>query len=281
MSTDRTRHRDSRGGLVSDRQGTSITGQASDTIERYCLGCDYSLQGLTEDRCPECGRPSDANTFYTGCDGTPMGPTARWWYRPIGIPISLTATAAAGLILWDAAVPGGHLWARGYGVFASVLVLLAWWTRFVTFRGVARRYGAPGWKARARRYWLYPPLAIVLALLLSWTNVPIYTGFFVSKYEMDRLARRAAGQKSYTHHPDQLVGIYPAEDVVTVLGGVRFRVPGSGRPAGFAWFPGYVPTGSVAPRYRRIFGNWYIWRDEHPRYLRRSWLHERIYGRAL
>lgn len=27
-----------------------------DAVASWCLGCDYPLNGLTENRCPECGR---------------------------------------------------------------------------------------------------------------------------------------------------------------------------------------------------------------------------------
>ncbi len=36
---------------------------------KHCLGCSYLLEGLSEDRCPECGRPfdpDDLNTFRLG-----------------------------------------------------------------------------------------------------------------------------------------------------------------------------------------------------------------------
>lgn len=37
--------------------------------ERHCLSCAYILNGLAENRCPECGRafdPADATTFVLG-----------------------------------------------------------------------------------------------------------------------------------------------------------------------------------------------------------------------
>ena len=42
---------------------------ASDTTlsgpTKYCLGCSYALDGLPENRCPECGRPFDPDESRT------------------------------------------------------------------------------------------------------------------------------------------------------------------------------------------------------------------------
>ncbi len=43
--------------------------QSMEDTNRYCRGCDYILQGVTENRCPECGLifdPTDDRTFRAG-----------------------------------------------------------------------------------------------------------------------------------------------------------------------------------------------------------------------
>lgn len=58
----------------------------------YCLGCDYCLDHLTEQRCPECGRtfdPSDFTSFKSGQTKLRRKLTGRICF----------ACAAAGMIL--------------------------------------------------------------------------------------------------------------------------------------------------------------------------------------
>ncbi len=44
--------------MVNDDPSPSEIAEAADT-GRHCDFCDYNLTGLTENRCPECGRPFD------------------------------------------------------------------------------------------------------------------------------------------------------------------------------------------------------------------------------
>jgi hypothetical protein len=74
---------------------------------RYCLVCDYRLDGLAESRCPECGRtfdPADADSVALG---RPMGRLGRVFLRPPGRPTALLTLAAAALTLLAAADPAG------------------------------------------------------------------------------------------------------------------------------------------------------------------------------
>jgi len=61
----------------------------------YCRNCWYILDGLSEHRCPECGRPFDPDnrrTYHTR-------PRARWWWRTLArtaiVLFILLAIAAA------------------------------------------------------------------------------------------------------------------------------------------------------------------------------------------
>src|SRR5436190_23642408 len=70
-----------------------------------CLQCDYLLRGLTEPRCPECGRefdPADPKTYATG---PRIGWLSRRMLAPIGWPFFVLAIAAVSLLLWTSGVP--------------------------------------------------------------------------------------------------------------------------------------------------------------------------------
>jgi len=75
---------------------------------RYCLGCSYVLDGLPENRCPECGRPfepDDPTTFSMSPRGARISLLYKTWPGRI-------ALVAAGLILLtiilDLGVDYGH-----------------------------------------------------------------------------------------------------------------------------------------------------------------------------
>jgi hypothetical protein len=77
----------------------SIALPSSDPPRGRCLKCDYPLQGLTESRCPECGRrfdPADPKTMRFGRRGER---TQRWLIKPVGWPTFVLAVAATGGVL--------------------------------------------------------------------------------------------------------------------------------------------------------------------------------------
>src|SRR6266481_2521368 len=93
---------------------------ASSTIaetHRLCFGCDYSLNGLTSDRCPECGRPFDRNVPSTFNTRGPM----MWWERLI-----LRQPARAAWWITGIAIAAA-LWAGRTPTPASTLDWMLWW----------------------------------------------------------------------------------------------------------------------------------------------------------
>ena len=70
-----------------------------DLVVGFCIGCGYSLRGLSDHRCPECGRafdPGNGKTFLK----TPHGHVARWLARPLGWPVVVLAFVAAGGVMF-------------------------------------------------------------------------------------------------------------------------------------------------------------------------------------
>lgn len=59
-----------------------------DRVPPFCLGCRYSLKGLRQGECPECGRPFDLSDHST----------VAWEYRRHGAIWSLHRSAALMLI---------------------------------------------------------------------------------------------------------------------------------------------------------------------------------------
>jgi hypothetical protein len=132
--------------------------------EGSCLGCGYALRGLTEPRCPECGRgfdPLDPRTFRAG---RPISRLTRLILRPVGLLWVILSLIGLGLVLsatrWPTAwrVPFRDLplywrlvreprkqlltptdWLYTIGIVLSCLVLLAWLIRVLAQWATMRR----------------------------------------------------------------------------------------------------------------------------------------------
>jgi hypothetical protein len=153
--------------------------------QAYCLGCRYNLRGLTEPRCPECGRafdPGDPRTWSTTAIRKrrlsvlipiyvlPLALLAAFWIqfvltrgprygiRGLGSAVWATALSACGPILW--VLPD---WCYRAPAAVYVLVALLWggWLALVS-RSPLRRLP----------YWVHALLAVAA---LVWCFVGFAT----------------------------------------------------------------------------------------------------------
>src|SRR5689334_6297711 len=108
-----------------------------------CLDCGYSLRGLPESRCPECGRrfdPDDPVTFDTG---RPMWRSMRWFVQPTGFVRPLVWIATS-LMICAGSTPGMD----DRFLLASLLLwvgIVAFWI----YRSLARRIMVRVYKSSA------------------------------------------------------------------------------------------------------------------------------------
>ena len=116
----------------------------------YCLGCSYCLEGLTKNRCPECGRrfnPMDGNSFAAQPESQ----------RSDSFGKILLVAAFIGLLLFLSFFGGGFgtfFFVVGFCVQAVVLL--------VGLVSAVFRLSRPSW-ARA--------IAIVIAVLQLGTTI--------------------------------------------------------------------------------------------------------------
>lgn len=67
--------------------------------EMYCIDCKYQLKGLTENRCPECGREFDPDSPLTFS-------ISAWTHHPINTAIGFVLLF---IVLWRAASGSGDI----------------------------------------------------------------------------------------------------------------------------------------------------------------------------
>lgn len=224
-----------------------------------CRACGYALRGLTEPRCPECGRafdPADSRTVYLG---RVPGWFARLLLRPPGWPLQSCLTLLALLALFSVSTPGGYFLVDLLAYFGLAVLGFVWLMRLVLAIAAAVYYRHA--LARAWR-WALVPVAIAVVIVLVRARVPLRLRFELSHGALDRLA---AGVVSGTVDPNDVVGhwvgTYPVERVERLPGGMRFIVRDTGflYAGGFAYSPGQAPTVVGEDRYHHIAGPWYEW----------------------
>jgi hypothetical protein len=125
-------------------------------VQAYCLGCRHNLRGLTEARCPECGRPFDPRDPRTWTTSAvrkqrlavlipmyyfPLALVALLWTRCIvsrGAPYGLyepgttiwaTALSACGPLL--DVLPRSMLYWQSPGVYGLAAVLWLGWLALI------------------------------------------------------------------------------------------------------------------------------------------------------
>jgi hypothetical protein len=229
---------------------------------RFCLRCGYSLYALPELRCPECGRAFDPADPLSFARHPRPGDLVCRLSRPLGWPIHTLAAALALLTLSSAGTPGGHFGLMLLSVSGWTLLGFIWLVRLAVRRSIITWYG-PLEESRAGRSqsWLVAPVILGLVMLLAGWRIPLLIGFAVSKPAMDRLVVQAAQVPPGSLLQDQRVGLYVAENIVSIPGGVRFLVRGSGfiDRSGFAFCVDGLPLREGNDRYDPLGRGWYVW----------------------
>lgn len=221
----------------------------------HCLKCGYSLTGLTEPRCPECGRefdPLDPRSFQIG----PLNRLQRAALAAPGRIFNGAAVATAILTCAAAAPPGGYFLLILIVVKAWIVLAAVWVVRSI-LRGIAAsRANATLSKADARR-WAFAPTAFLATILLVVLSAPFWFTYWVSRPFMDSVA-----QQSRSEMPNApMIGLYPVARIERIEGGIRFRIWGGGflNETGFAYCPDHPPPAYGEDLYKHVSDGWYSW----------------------
>jgi len=111
--------------------------------------------------------------------------------------------------------------------------------------------------------WWVAPVIKVVVVLLCMANIPGSTAYIISRSDMNQIAAKVTSADKGSKFSSQWVGVYPADKIEQMDGGMRFRVKGAGsRFVLRIWFcfsPDGVPasTGSIV-QVEHFDGDWYL-----------------------
>jgi hypothetical protein len=153
----------------------------------FCLNCAYCLHGLSEQRCPECGRqfdPEKPATFSI----RPIGRLAAYLLTPPGWVLHVYVILSSGCLLWLFSNPASSLWGWLFGLLMWSPLALFWGGRLFAYV-LARILYCPRRKETVGSVsrWLAAPGLVLLAVLLIRANVPMLVRFRLSLPEIEQL----------------------------------------------------------------------------------------------
>lgn len=200
--------------------------------DAHCLGCSYSLRGLPEHVCPECGRAFDPKDPSTYRRGTWVPYWRRWAGPPKAWHILLAVVVTLGLLQaysepgYSSVLPtagGVCCLFMPSGVLALAVLTLSSGARLVatvldSMRARLDRDRPP--KAHAAR-WAVLPLCLLVLVSASVTRWPLYARFHLSRTALERTARGYLDGTETSKAPGW-VGLYRFRDVRQQDGGVAF-----------------------------------------------------------
>lgn len=178
-----------------------------------CLGCGYSLRGLADDVCPECGRafdPGDRSTFKVRRGAL----TWRWLAQPPNVWHLIWMAALTIYCFEGLSRPGCERVAAGIWLLLALLPALDYVIRLAaTLADRERAARDRGFRPPKRRWrWAVTPLCIVLLSVGSRTDWTMRVRFQMSRPGMERRARQILTDPTATTDITWL-GLYPISEV--------------------------------------------------------------------
>jgi hypothetical protein len=242
------------------------TGRAGLSAHR-CLHCDYIIDNLSENRCPECGRTFDLRDARTHYVGGPLSHVSRRLLKPPGLFLH-GATIAAALAVMEPRSRVQLEDSLGWTGVVAPIILATWLLRLGLRIAIGVRRHMPVFRPRlCTLRWLVLPAALAASWLLADTAFPFRLRVYLSRPAMDHLAKACLALPPDAALPQPAwVGLFPAVGMHRIDGGISFLIPNSGFCCAveFAYSPDRTPTG--IHEFTHVSGNWYMthcqWLDQ-------------------
>ena len=237
------------------------TEQSAKSLPR-CLDCNYALIGLSENRCPECGRAFDPNDPRTWRASRRFPAHSRWLIKPTGRLFFLFVFGVCLLMLYADIPPGGYAMFMTGSIIAGFFLALFWLVRLIVCVAASVYYRPVPSSRRDIFRWLVPPLVAVFTVFLVSLNVPLFIAYRLSRPAMDRFARQILNDEIAVPKSCR-VGAYQVIHVEKDADCVHFIVSGTGLldECGFEYYPQIPPSKRPRPQYPALSDGWFIWEN--------------------
>ena len=231
--------------------------------DAVCLQCKYRLYGLTEPRCPECGRAFDpANSATYLASSTP-----RWAQRaqPPHEAMSLLIIGLAILSLVDASKPYPFaLPGACFSVVIGGIALTDWLVRGAAWIDSMRHKLEPRFRSESRPGWHWGVLPFCLVLVVSThiINWPLQLRFRLSLPAFEKAAAEIVHGENFVAG-GRWVGLYRVcATRVSRTGNITFSIGHRGffpDDAGFLFTPSSQTSSEYSADY--LMRNWWTYMD--------------------
>jgi hypothetical protein len=233
-----------------------------------CHGCYYSLQGLKENRCPECGLTFDRDDLTSVHLGPAPSEVERVLHFPLGWPALHTAACLAAVASFCATSAPGWYTAPTFiacGIWLGIAFLLAvhiWVSIKLSPNSAVRKRVLQ----REWRHWLFAAALLMATLLVVLLDVPLRLTFTLSQPALQRTAQQYATVRHTTRPYSGWIGWYHISQIESDANGVRFVIAGSlyWYPCGIEYRTGPQGVRQTAPiiggpsTYKRLSHAWFL-----------------------
>lgn len=215
----------------------------------YCMKCDASLNGVSQDVCPKCGGPFQIAKPETVNDGLPLGSWGRWALHPFGWKMHLfTALLSFIILLMPWFYSNLDLQLRVLGLL--VLPFIIWLFRLLAYLGTGIAL-KQSWRRLFKRWkcTLVFPGMVMLMLWYINQQIPLRIEIVFHQPQLNQLASQVTAGQKITRTE---LGSYTFEWEDPVSNCPTLRCPETGDILVF--HPGGPPPN---PR----FSLWHLWGD--------------------
>ncbi len=242
-----------------------MTETATEKPIGLCLDCDYPLQHLQTNRCPECGREFDPADPKSMNMGRKIGTTAWWWIGPVSRKMYAAIGFGLLLTLWYARLPNNIFQPMTTACLIWAGIAMVWLAWPALSWIVVRYNGWPRYMFRTRAvHWVVMPALIMLMVWAVQFRLPLQVSFRASKPAMDDLAKLTRDDPAKVPK-DKWVGVFHAKKIWRVPGGMKFTVEETESAfyrTGFIYLPDVDPRNVKWPSRRYMGNGWWLWREE-------------------